>query len=807
MNDRTHHLATPEGRTPWLAFAVAFSVLALQLVLNRIVSVKLLNNFAFLVISITMLGLAASGPLLALGWVRRTHLHAVAAACSLSAMVASALFTRAPAPGLAELDQPFVWTFLQTLGMALPFAVPFACCGLILGMLVTMEPGDARRTYAWDLAGSALGAVASVPLVNVLGAERAALMMGLLVPLAVALWQRPATLAARAGLVAAVVCPCVGLVFPDVVFRYRYPERTPMARAEQPGSGYQVERLEWDAASRIELLTIPTPDLRTQIYPSLIGTDTAFHASIRKTLTQNNYAFTYAPHFDGNPASLRGFKGTVYSAAYVALGRPPPHALTIGVGGGMDILTALAWDARRVTGVEINAATLRLLREDRAGYFAPWVTHPAVELVHADGRHHLASHPEVKADVLQLSGVDTYAGTAGNAQVFSESFLYTREAVDLFLDRLAPDGVLNVMRLDHGPPRDMMRMLATLLEALRARGVQHPRDHLMVLAQGTFTFVAILVRLTPFTAEDIQRVETWAGTVPLTVQAAPDRVVEGSHYSRLASRDDPAGEARLVDNHPFDIAPVLDDRPFFFRTSRWSFLWAPPPGLEKAALPELERSILALLVLMGAVALLVVGGPLVVLRRRQGALEGAWRFGLFMAGTGLGYLALEVALMQRLGLLLGHPNHAVTVTLAVLLASSGLGSRWSGHLVRAAGSLFRVSLMLALVTLLLAGVALPWADGLVGLPFALRVGVVALLVAPLGVLLGAYVPTALVVLRAADDRHAAWAWGVSGMASVVAPVLAMAWAVTWGFTTLMLLAVPLYMALPLVLPDANSEAA
>jgi spermidine synthase len=135
--------------------------------------------------------------------------------------------------------------------------------------------------------------------------------------------------------------------------------------------------------------------------------------------------------------------------------------VAIGVGGGFDLLTALYFDASEVTGVEVNGATLDILRRVYRDYTKHWVTDPRVTLVEDDGRHFLAASDRAY-DVIQLSGVDSYSGTPGAAHVFSENYLYTAEAFDLYLSRLSDEGIVNMMRLEWKPPREMLRALVTL---------------------------------------------------------------------------------------------------------------------------------------------------------------------------------------------------------------------------------------------------------------------------------------------------------------------------------------------------------
>ena len=164
--------------------------------------------------------------------------------------------------------------------------------------------------------------------------------------------------------------------------------------------------------------------------------------------------------WDGRAESLEGIERTIYAAAYEASSVASPRVLVVGVGGGFDILTALRYDAREVTGVEINGATLDIVTRVYRDYCGAWSKHPRVRLIEDEGRHHLAVHPD-RYDILQLSGVDSYSGTPGAAHVFSESYLYTAEAFDLYFSRLTENGILNVMRLEQTPEREMLKALVT----------------------------------------------------------------------------------------------------------------------------------------------------------------------------------------------------------------------------------------------------------------------------------------------------------------------------------------------------------
>ena len=308
-----------------------------------------------------------------------------------------------------------------------------------------------------------------------------------------------------------------------------------MALGETLGEPFGIEYKQWDPVARIEVSRIPPPDpWSAMIYPCLIGDHPPFLARFRRMLTQNNNAFTYAVEYDGRRESLRGIEETIYAAAYQASPSTAPRVVVIGVGGGFDILTALYFE-RRGHGGRDQRGHPRHRRAPTATTSAPGSTDPRVRLVDDEGRHFLATHAD-RFDVIQLSGVDSYSGTPGAAHVFSENYLYTAEAFDLYLSRLTADGILNVMRLEYLPPREMLRALVTAVGALRRAGVASPADHVVMVTARNGFFTALLVKRAPFTPEEIARVRAWADASPFfTVSAAPGRTPGARTPTRSSS--------------------------------------------------------------------------------------------------------------------------------------------------------------------------------------------------------------------------------------------------------------------------------
>lgn len=800
------------SRAAVVAFLVAGVTLSLQILVHRIVSAKLLNNYAFLVISLTMLGFAAAG--VALTVIQRRVLarlgeSLVYGSCllALSAVGAIALFAA------SHLEADFQMTrvsLLRSFAVWAPYAflltIPFAFAGTLLGALLSDLSLPTRRIYAFDLAGSALGSLLVLPLFRLISVEAAIVVVLLILTVGVGLIVRPKARGAQAFLVITVIALLGSFAVRDQIFAIYYPKGSMLAGTRDPKSGLVLEYKEWDPLARIEVSSVPglRPPGQT-VYASLFGENAAFLARYRKLLTQNNYAFTYAVDYDGVPASLEGIEETIYASAYYATPVPRPRVAIIGVGGGFDILTALRFDAAEVTGIEINAATVNILKNVYRDYFKNWVGDPRVTIVNADGRHYLSTLDR-KFDVIQLSGVDSYSGTPGAAHVFSENYLYTAEAFDLYLDRLSPNGVINMMRLEHKPQKEMLRALTTAVAALRRLGVSEPRSHIVCLTEYSGAFTALLVKKTPFQAAELDRLKAWAGARPsFGISAEPGQAPAepANAYQAFLAQSEPRRERAFIAAYPFAVEPVTDDRPFFFNFAFWWHLFPEDPMIW-ATVPVLQMSLVLLSALVTAAAALTVLLPLVLLSRRgiQSARHRV-RFAVYFSGVAVGYLGIEVALMQLFGLFLGHPNYAISVVLAALLLSSGIGALFAEAILKRLPNLRYVAFLLSAFVLAEFLAVFPWLSSMLGLPFGIRVLIVTVLILPVGVCLGVFMPTGIEAMKRVSPELVPWAWGVNGVFSVLAPLLAVAVSTTFGISALMLCAVPIYLAVAFSLPPTG----
>ncbi len=806
-----------ENRVALVTFTTAFVTLAAQILFHRIISAKLLNNFAFFVISLTMLGFACSGVILSRRlkrWEDNLEETIVwwASAFIASTFGATLLFYRADFSMPYFTNRSQFWTIIvEAVPYALLFAVPFIFSGLILGLLLSNPRYPARKIYCWDLVGSACGALAVAPAINSIGVETSLLLAcGLLIISTFVLIPRcrPFTSSVRLAAMAAII---LSIIFQQSLFSLRYPQGTQLAAASNPNSGVAIEYVRWDATARIEVSRIPPPDPTQMAYPALIGSNKTFLSHFKRCLTQNNYAFTYAVEYDGKPESLEGIQETIYSAAYVAQATNKPKVAIIGVGGGFDILTALHFNAANIVGVEVNHAVLKVLKEDYADYFGAWTKDPRVKLVYDDGRHFLKSTAE-SFDIVQLSGVDSFSGTPGAAHVFSESYLYTEEAFELYLSRLNPNGILNVMRMEEYPAREMLRIVATAVAALKKSGVSDPAKHLALISEKGINFMALLVKKTPFTRDELDKLTAWVAPNPyLEFSFAPDRASKIKTPHRMFIELPDGAENEFYKMWSYNIQPATDDSPFFFNFSRWSHLpilikfspWGNWPSMQ-TAVPAMQITLVVMFLAVGVITLLCVWLPLRSIPY-EGVPATRRRLGAVFAGTALGYLGIEIALMQRLGLYLGHPNYALSVVLAGLLFSTGIGALYSSDLCRWLRGPRFVSYALVFFVIIETQFAFPALQSLGLQSFIARAVVVLVQIFPLGLLMGVFIPTAINQMKDVAPNLVPWAWGVNGAFSVIAPILSIALSMSFGIDLLLLSATSIYLVVGWVFPKNQSE--
>jgi len=783
---------------------VCAAVVVFQVALTRIFSFITWYHLTFLAISLALLGFGASGTYLAVRGagpdVRRLASRS-AALFGLAIPLALLVIARTELE-LLRVDRDPV-EVLRFVVVVVAACAPFFFAGLTISAVLSGYAGQASALYAADLGASSLGCLAAVVLINSGGGITAALAAAVLAAmggalLAPAAERGRAPQLALANLGVALVAVAVTLLpgDPFALMPSATKELGSLLRrfAGQP----LVDLSAWNMVARVDV----TRPLTSRI-PFGGGVLSARYAGREwsaRGVFQDGAAPTQIFASDGDVTKMDFLDGYLQGAPYHLTDKP--RVLVIGVGGGLDILIALSYGAAHVTGVDINPVTVDAIQRVYGDYTGGiFRGSDRVRVRVAEGRHFVSATAEVY-DVIQMSGVDTFAALSAGAYTMSENHLYTTEAIRDFLARLSPAGVLSFSRWEFEPPRETLRLAATVVEALEDAGVAEPYRHVLVV-RGPL-WADLVVRKTPLSREDVARVEAWAAGNGFSMLFDPLRPGSSEYDSVL--RATPAERRAFYRAYPFDIRPTTDDRPFFFDYYKWSSLLDSNLGQGGYGITQLPVGLRVILVTLLVTAGLGAAAILFPLRRRAIAGAGVRGTLAYFACLGFGFMFVEIALLQRFVFYLGGPAYSLSTVLFALLLFAGLGSLASarrGDRARATAAAFGVAVGLYCLGLaLLSGRLI---EATLALSPAARRALFVCLAAPLAFLMGHFFPLGIVQLRGRDPAWVAWAWAVNGFSTVLASVLAVLIAIHAGFSILLVLAAACYVGAAAAFPRAGTD--
>ena len=788
-------------------FAVALlaaGILGYEILLARLLAIVHWHHFAYMIIAVALLGFGAAGSLVA---VFQTSLLAhfrwafggAALGFGAGAPLAFALAQSLPfnALEIAWDRAQLGWLF----ALYLVLSLPFFSAALALALAFRAHAARAGALYRMDLVGAGLGALGMVFLLDALPLADALRVVGALGAAAgglVLLWGRAGRLA-RGGALLAV---CAGLALPAALpDHWLRPHPSPYKGLSlaltAPDARIVAERhgpLGWLAAvesPRVPFRHAPGLSLMAPAGPpAQVGlfTDGGAPSAITRA-----------------DADLRYLEAETAALPYHLVERP--RVLVLGAGGGAEVLRALRHGAGAIDAVELNPDVLDIVRGVLAGAPGGQWEGDGVQTHVADARSFAARSSE-QWDLIQIALVDSFSAAAAGVHALDESLLYTVEAFETFLDRLAPGGVLAVTRWLKLPPRDSLRLLWTARRALEARGVVDAASHIVMIRGWKTTTLVIGAR--PFGVNAIAGLRRFAEDYAFDLVWHPG-IAEGdaNRHNRLAQPEFYRGASAILGPDPegyaarykFALTPAIDDQPFFFHTLKWSTLPELLALRAQGGLPLIEWGfviLVATLVQAFVAAALLILAPLLALRTprtTEAHPPARWRVVLFFACLGLAFLFIEIAFMQRFAVFLGHPLYAIAVVLAGLLVFAGLGAGAIDRLARLAGRWPPLAIVAA--GIIAVGGAylglLPWVfEAAQGWPVAARLAVALALLGPIGFFLGMPFPLGLKALGARAPALVPWAWGINACASVVSASLATFIALHIGFTPVLGCALVLY---------------
>ena len=753
-------------------FLTTLSLLQFELFLTRIFSVTMWYHFAFMAISLAMFGLAAGAIFVEL--MKKREAHAMLANFGLLFALTSAICFAAQLYIPVDPEKEIGWTALAFILAAIPFVFG----GMVVCAALTRFPRHTGGLYAADLAGSAAGCILTIPILNHIHAPTAVILNAGIAALAAFAWPSNGKTRWIAG-----SCGALLLSLGAINQSVKLVDIQWLKGGRNSHDGLYEK---WNAFSRIHVR-----ELGSQ--PFGWGLSPRYHA--RREIGQlyldiDSGAATVITKFDGNLNAVEHLKYDVTALAHYL--RNPTSVLVIGIGGGRDILTSLAFGQRHVTGVEINPDILRLLTRRFGQYSGSLQNNPDVTLVHDEARSYVARSLE-SYGIIQASLIDTWAATSAGAYVLTENGLYTKEAWLTFLTHLTPDGILTMSRWYYeAQPAEILRLAALATASLMDIGVADPRQHVIIVRNQDVATIMVAKR--PFSAADIDTVTKISKAMEFQPVLTP-RFAERPEFEAIST---PGQYEHLIRTYPLNIEAPTDDSPFFFHMLRAGDLlkrstFQGMNQLNLRAVNVLGRS----LVIVSGLSVIAIIAPL-VFRRKVGEARSI-RLMIYFAAIGLAFMMVEIGQLERLIVFLGHPIYGLTVVLFVLLLASSCGSFYSSRMRP-----WMWLLPVALAAFIFASPSVTYQLTAASTP--VRIAVSALLLFPSGFFMGMAFPLGISkAVSVNEGAPTAWYWGVNGAFSVISSVLAVAVAVFWGVTVTLLVGLGAYILALIALGDLKWE--
>jgi SAM-dependent methyltransferase len=798
---------------PRLSIAIiSASALAYEVLLTKLFSIILWHHFAYMIISLALLGYGVSGTFLALARERLLRNFSTAyigniILFSLSSLLCFMLAQQLPFnPLLLEVKQ-LLWLMCLYLLLALPF---FFAANAV-GLAIMYYKKEIAGIYAADLLGAGLGSLAILGLLYllfpafILESISLAALLGALV----AFKELSIKISMRAGLLFALSLLTLMLSSGGLTLKLNeYKALSQTLRIS--GTKIVAER-----SSPLTLLTVvESPDLPFRYAPGLsIASDTEPPPQLG--VFTNGDGISAITEYPKKLERLHYLDEQSSALAY-HLGRPQ-QVLVLGAGGGAEVLQALYQNTKEIDAIEIDPEMVDLVKTEYAAFAGHLYDRENVTVHTAEARAFLAS-TQKRYDLIQMAMVDAFGASSAGLHSLNEDHLYTIEALQLYLRHLKPGGYLSLTRWLKLPPRDTFKLFATALEALERSGVLDPQKQL-VLIRGWQT-TTLVIKNGPLSDGEIGKMKRFCD----------DRFFDTAYYNGLAVSETNRynilkrpyffeGVRALLDNreqyyrdYKFDIRPATDDHPYFYHFFKWKTLGEILSLRGSGGLQLLEWGYLllvaALLQALIASTVLILLPLLRYRRSNENAIAvKKSRVLLYFSMLGLGFLFIEIYFMQRFILFLNHPIYSLTIILSAFLVFAGLGSGYGRRLAEKKG--FRTTALYGINAILTLGLLYvlalePLFDVLLAQAESVKMILSIVLIAPLAFAMGLPFAMGLSELGRHSEPLIPWAWGVNGCASVISAVAATLVAVHFGFTIVMAAALLFYLIAAISFPQRSS---
>lgn len=767
-------------------FLISISTLMLQVTYTRVFSISLWHHFVWMIVSIALFGFGISGTFLMLytGFSKKNFdnlLVKISFIYSLSTLLIYITSNQVPFDPVT-----ISWDDMQLIYLLIFYillTIPFFFSGIITALLIENSGSRINTVYFSCFLGSAIGTILVLPFFKYLGGSGVIVLTTFIGSLSGLFFLNNIKVNSKIY---------IGWMFLLIILlpfsQNIIPVRISPYKSLNIAMRYQDAKLfetKWNSYSRIDVVDSGyiryAPGLsltyKKQI-PKQIGV-IVDGSEVNAITEYNNSRYTldfirYLPQF------------LVYNLVL------EPKSLVIDSGGGFGVLSALTGNSSKIIAVEENAGIVDLLKGKYSSFSGEIYKNPNVKVVVSDGRSYIQRTKE-KFDVIELSTTSGGSPSSTGLYAVSENYLYTEESFISFLTHLSPGGVLSVQRWLLPPPREDIRIVSLALASLNSIGIHEPEKHIVVYRSwGTFN---VLISKTPFNQNHLSIVRDFCSRLGFDVVYLSD--IDPNEVNKHNKFPEPIYYNIIIellknnedyyDSYLFNIRPTNDEKPFFFSFFKWNRLTETYNMLDNRWQPLVEGGLLIPIVMIQALILSIIFILLPVIRVKNNVLKNNFRELTYFLLIGLGYMFIEITMIQKFILILGNTIYSISTVLFSLLLSSGLGSYHSNDITPGKDKHLKILGLIGGISILF-GIFSRRIDLILGLSLPLRAIVSFFIIVPLGFLMGMPFPLGIRQLSKSKREIINWAWAINGCASVIGSILPTMIALFSGFSNVYLLA-------------------
>jgi len=767
-------------------FFTAFSLLSYEILLTRLLAIINWSHYAYMVVSMAMLGLAFSGVSLVLfpGFFNRWRDDAILLGCFLFSITIPLAFQLNQKLPLNYLYLLWDWRQFVYLGLSyFLYGTPFLISSMILALFFLQYPTRAGQVYGGNLLGSGSGVFMAIAIMYIIPPEQYLAAIAISAALAGFFWGMHSSSTLRKS---------SALIMFALVLLLQYH----MCPTSIVSNVSEYKGLSW-------LLRLPNTKIVHRLYNPLGLLHIVEGKSIRlapglsmnfkgelppqRALTIDAGSPTPVINFDGDFNELAFMGEQIFSAGYQLV--ETPNVLIIGAGGGSVVTLAGYHKSKSITAVEMNSNVIRAVEDVLGDSFYHRYRKLNVKLIIKEARGYLEETGE-KFDLIQLNPMGSLLASASGVYAQNEDYLNTLEAYQLFYRRLSDQGIFMVSRWLQTPARDGIKLFTTGFHALERIGTKHPETHLALIR--SWDIVMLLVKRSPFKQNELKTLRQFCSMRNFDVCYLPgikedevnqfNKLPQDIYYLSAKSIIHPTTRGEFYTTYPFQIKPATDDKPYFSNFFRWAALPHLIKTLGREWLPFSEYGYLVLLatfiqtVIIGGVLILL---PMGILLKKDTSLHSSFNkhVWFYFIALGFSYMLLEMALIQKFILFLHHPIYSLSAVIASFLLVSGIGSLCSKRFLQKSVGYQIIPFIATLIFGIFYAFSLDWIFAQFGwAPLYLRLWIAFLIIAPLAFFMGMPFPFGMQRITETGEKNTGGAWGYNGffsvMGTVVTPILA-----------------------------------